>query len=121
MNTFKTPVSALQASAKKYPDRAVLKTPEQSPEGLTFKDITFTQFQKDVELSARYWKNQLSQIGAEDRAVVGVWSAFSIRETTGNLPLIIPQAQRLLILRCSPHLGSQLGWLYSTTDVSPNE
>jgi hypothetical protein len=73
MSNFETPSSALQASAEKYPNRAVLKIPNQSPEGLVFKDVTFTQFRKDVELSARYWKNRISQVGAKDRAVVGVW------------------------------------------------
>jgi hypothetical protein len=73
MSTFETPSSALQASAKKYPDRALFKVPNQSPDGVTFKDVTFTQFQKDVERSARHWKNQISQVEAKARAVVGVW------------------------------------------------
>ncbi|GKU09684.1 unnamed protein product [Fusarium langsethiae] len=73
MSKFETPSSALVASAEKYPDRAVLKIPHQSPEGLRFKDITFNQFRKDVGLSTKYWKNQFSQVGAKDRAVVGVW------------------------------------------------
>jgi acyl-CoA synthetase (AMP-forming)/AMP-acid ligase II len=73
MSSFETPSSALQASVKKYPDRAALKIPTRSPEGVVFKDITYTQFQKDVELSARYWRSELSKIGAQDRAVVGVW------------------------------------------------
>ncbi|CEI61393.1 hypothetical protein FVEN_g5894 [Fusarium venenatum] len=73
MSNFETPSSALQASAEKYPNRVVLKIPNQSPEGLVFKDVTLVQFRKDVELSARYWKNQISQVGAKDRAVVGVW------------------------------------------------
>ncbi|KAI1071433.1 hypothetical protein LB507_005043 [Fusarium sp. FIESC RH6] len=73
MSSFETPASALQASVKKYPDRAVLKIPTRSSEGVAFKDITYTQFQKDVELSARYWRSELSKIGAQDRAVVGVW------------------------------------------------
>ena len=73
MSSFETPASALQASVKKYPDRVVLKVPTRSSEGVAFKDITYTQFQKDVELSARYWRSELSEIGAQDRAVVGVW------------------------------------------------
>lgn len=73
MSNFETPSSALQAGAEKYPDLTLLKKPTQSPEGVVFEDVTFTQFRKDVELAARYWKNQLSQVGANDRAVVGVW------------------------------------------------
>ncbi|KAF5235444.1 hypothetical protein FAUST_7054 [Fusarium austroamericanum] len=73
MSNFETPSSALQAGAEKYPDLTLLKKPTQSPEGVIFEDVTFTQFRKDVELAARYWKNQLSQVGANDRAVVGVW------------------------------------------------
>lgn len=73
MSNFETPSSALQAGAEKYPDLTLLKKPTQSPEGVVFEDVTFTQFRKDVELAARYWKNQLSQVGAGDRAVVGVW------------------------------------------------
>ncbi|GKU16690.1 unnamed protein product, partial [Fusarium langsethiae] len=73
MSSFITPVSELQASTKKHPHTAVLKVPQQSPTGVTFKDITFSQFQKDVELSARYWKDKLSKLRVQDRAVVGLW------------------------------------------------
>jgi len=73
MSSFETPSSALQASVKKHSDRAVLKVPTRSPEGVAFKDITYTQFQRDVELSARHWRSELSKIGAQERAVVGVW------------------------------------------------
>ncbi|WZH45574.1 AMP-binding domain-containing protein [Fusarium acuminatum] len=73
MSTFKTPSSELQASAKKYPNLAVFKLPQQSATGTTYKDISFLQFQKDVEASARYWKDQLRSVGVQERAVVGVW------------------------------------------------
>ncbi|KAF4966828.1 hypothetical protein FSARC_5543 [Fusarium sarcochroum] len=73
MVLFKTPVSVLQESVNKFPRRSVLKIPQQSSSGTTFKDITYPVFAKDVELSARYWKHQLSKLGVKDRAVVGVW------------------------------------------------
>ncbi|SPJ74121.1 uncharacterized protein FTOL_03851 [Fusarium torulosum] len=73
MSTFKTPSSELQASAKKHPDLAVFKLPQQSATGTTYNDITFLQFQKDVEASARYWTDQLRSVGVQERAVVGVW------------------------------------------------
>jgi hypothetical protein len=73
MSTFKTPASELQASVKRHPDLALFKIPEQSPEGTKFKDVSFAQFEKDVKQAAKYWKDQLSTLGVQDRAVVGVW------------------------------------------------
>ncbi|KAF4344222.1 hypothetical protein FBEOM_1816 [Fusarium beomiforme] len=73
MSTFKTPISELQASLKKHPNLSVFKTPVQSYEGTKFEDVTFTQFAKDVEQTATYWKDQFGKLGIQDRAVVGVW------------------------------------------------
>ncbi|RGP76867.1 hypothetical protein FLONG3_4950 [Fusarium longipes] len=73
MSTFETPSSALQASARKFPDRAAFKIPRKSAEGVVFENVTFAQFHKDVELSARYWKDKISHVGAKERSVVGVW------------------------------------------------
>jgi hypothetical protein len=73
MTTFMTPASGLQASVKRHPDLALFKIPEQSPQGTKFKDVSFAQFERDVKQTAKYWKDKLSNIGVEDRAVVGVW------------------------------------------------
>ncbi|KAF9761054.1 hypothetical protein IL306_003995 [Fusarium sp. DS 682] len=73
MTGFKTPVSELQASVKKYPNVAVFKTPVQSLEGTKFEDVTLTQFEDDVHRAAKYWKDQFSKLGVQDRAVIGVW------------------------------------------------
>lgn len=73
MGAFKTPISVLRECVDKFPHRSVLKIPQQLSSGTTFKDILYPAFQKDVELSARYWKHQLSNLDAKDRAVVGVW------------------------------------------------
>ncbi|KAJ4256151.1 hypothetical protein NW762_009227 [Fusarium torreyae] len=73
MGAFKPPISVLRESVDKFPHRSVLKIPQQLSSGTTFKDILYPTFAKDVELSARYWKHQLSKLGVKDRAVVGVW------------------------------------------------
>ncbi|KAF5568175.1 hypothetical protein FNAPI_295 [Fusarium napiforme] len=73
MTTFMTPASGLQASVKRHPDLALFKIPEQSPQGTKFKDVSFAQFERDVKQTAKYWKGKLSNIGVQDRAVVGVW------------------------------------------------
>ncbi|KAF5008963.1 hypothetical protein FDECE_4784 [Fusarium decemcellulare] len=74
MATFRTHLTELQASAKKYPSLPLLKIPQQGSSKTTWKDISFPTFQKHVELSARYWKDKFSKIGAKEKAVVGLWS-----------------------------------------------
>ncbi|KAJ3542688.1 hypothetical protein NM208_g3956 [Fusarium decemcellulare] len=73
MTTFRTQLSELQASAKKYPSLPLLKIPQQGSSKTTWKDISFPTFQKHVELSARYWKDKFSKIGAKEKAIVGLW------------------------------------------------
>ncbi|KAF4452065.1 hypothetical protein F53441_4996 [Fusarium austroafricanum] len=70
---FKTPVSELEEKALKHLNLAVFKIAQQSPDGTQFKDVSFLQFEKDVQLAARYWKDQFSKLGVKDRAVIGVW------------------------------------------------
>ncbi|KAF5636126.1 hypothetical protein F52700_5440 [Fusarium sp. NRRL 52700] len=73
MSTFKTPASELQASVERHPDLALFKIPEPSPQGTKFKDVSFAQFERDVKQTAKYWRDTLSDLDVQERAVVGVW------------------------------------------------
>ncbi|KAF4951701.1 hypothetical protein FSARC_12852 [Fusarium sarcochroum] len=73
MTIFRTPVSELQANAKRNPSLPALKIPQGGSSETTWQTITFSALERDVELSARYWKDELSNIGVKHRAVVGLW------------------------------------------------
>ncbi|KAF5005592.1 hypothetical protein FDECE_7999 [Fusarium decemcellulare] len=73
MASFQTHLSLLESRAAQYRLLPVLKVPQQTPTGTSWKNITFPQFQKDVEASARYWVHQFSQKGFKERSVVGIW------------------------------------------------
>ncbi|KAI5459558.1 hypothetical protein BGZ63DRAFT_489404 [Mariannaea sp. PMI_226] len=73
MATFKTNLSVLQASATKYASLPVLKVPVGESTGKSWKDITFANFQKDVEVCARYWANEFSKADFSEQSVVGLW------------------------------------------------
>ncbi|KAF4978173.1 hypothetical protein FZEAL_5418 [Fusarium zealandicum] len=73
MSTLRTHLSILQDTAAKYPLSPVLKTPQDGTAEIAWDTITFSAFQRDVELCARYWADRLQKQGTNQRSVVGVW------------------------------------------------
>lgn len=76
MASFNTHLTVLEQRAAELSDLPALKVPEWSPDGSNFegwRDVTFQQFLKDVERSARYWAKQFSDRGIEERSVIGIW------------------------------------------------
>ena len=69
-------LNVLERAAERFPDRPVFKLGQRSSTSDAIDvwiPITFREFQRDVELSARYWNRKLSSSGIPSRSVVGLW------------------------------------------------
>ncbi|KAJ8521428.1 hypothetical protein ONZ45_g1866 [Pleurotus djamor] len=66
-------LTVLESSASLYPSAPVFKVPQldNSNHVQEWASITYSQFQSDVELFARYWSRTLK--GVPRRSVVGLW------------------------------------------------
>ncbi|EEU38679.1 uncharacterized protein NECHADRAFT_95150 [Fusarium vanettenii 77-13-4] len=73
MTTYQTPLAALYASTRDYPSATALRIPNEGMAELSWKDITFTDFTKDIETCARYWANEFLERGIQQRSVIGLW------------------------------------------------
>ncbi|KZT07086.1 acetyl-CoA synthetase-like protein [Laetiporus sulphureus 93-53] len=76
MSSFKTHLTVLAESAATYPTRPVFRIPIVDTQSRRVRDwntITYSQFQSDVELYARYWSRALRADGLPRRSVVGLW------------------------------------------------
>ncbi|KAI8980680.1 acetyl-CoA synthetase-like protein [Trametes punicea] len=74
--TYQTHLTVLQRSASLYSSSAAFKIPRLSPNGEDVEEwtpISYAQFLKDVERSAKYWSSTLSAHGVPPRSVVGIW------------------------------------------------
>lgn len=68
----------LEQAAEQYTDKPAFKLAQASTYSSsieTWIPITFKGFQRDVELSAKYWNKKLSALGVPPRSVVGLWLA----------------------------------------------
>ncbi|GLB36255.1 putative amp- ligase [Lyophyllum shimeji] len=69
-------LSVLEASANLHRHSAVFKTPRLDPSNgqlQGWESITYEQFQRDVQIHARYWARALAHDGIAPRSVVGLW------------------------------------------------
>ena len=76
MATFKTHLSVLKESAWTWPTRPVFRVPQIASDGEQVEDwnvITYSQFDQEVELYARYWARVLSADGILPRSIIGLW------------------------------------------------
>ncbi|KAI0948115.1 hypothetical protein AcW1_009712 [Taiwanofungus camphoratus] len=76
MASFRTHLTILVESASNYPTHPVFRLPLIDGERNQVREwtsITYSQFQSDVELFARYWSCTLREDGLKERSVVGVW------------------------------------------------
>ncbi|PCH35079.1 acetyl-CoA synthetase-like protein [Wolfiporia cocos MD-104 SS10] len=76
MAPFKTHLTVLADSARRYPSLPAFRTPVIDNEAGSVQKwnvITYSQFQHDVELYARHWTRTLTATGLPRRSVVGLW------------------------------------------------
>jgi acyl-CoA synthetase (AMP-forming)/AMP-acid ligase II len=75
MNSFKSHLSVLEASAAKYPSRHAFQIAKAGSNSSVdaWAPVTFREFLEDVEVSARYWYKTLSDAGLSQGSVVGLW------------------------------------------------
>lgn len=76
MPTFKTHLTVLEESAKRFSSLPAFKVPLIDPntqEILQWDSVSYSQFLADVEHFAKYWTSILSDRGVAPRSVVGVW------------------------------------------------
>ncbi|KAI8980609.1 acetyl-CoA synthetase-like protein [Trametes punicea] len=74
--TYQTHLTILQRSASLYSSFAAFIIPHLSPNGKDVEEwtsISYSQFLKDVERSAKYWCSTFSAHGVPPRSVVGIW------------------------------------------------
>lgn len=73
MTTYQTPLAALYASTRDYSSVTALRIPNGGVAELSWKDITFSDFTKDIEACARYWAHEFLERGIKERSVIGLW------------------------------------------------
>lgn len=79
MLPLKSHLTVLAETASRFPTSAAFRTPIVDLETNSITDwryISFTQFQFDVELFAKYWYRTLTDCGVTQRSVVGLWFAI---------------------------------------------
>jgi hypothetical protein len=72
MTCLQSHLSLLEAGVGKYGSSTLFKIPRGAPDQ-GWKDITFAQFQSDVETYARRWTHELSESGWAKQSVIGIW------------------------------------------------
>ena len=73
MESFQIHTTALRDCVAKYSSKVILKVPNKDIATPDWRDISFAQFQDDVDFFARYWADKLEKQGAKPRSVVGIW------------------------------------------------
>ncbi|KAJ7498533.1 hypothetical protein FB451DRAFT_1117113 [Mycena latifolia] len=68
-------ITVLETSALRSPSAVAFKVPQSdgSQGRPTWRDITYRQFLRDVELTASHWSRTFRQAGIPERSVVGLW------------------------------------------------
>ncbi|KAF8522637.1 acetyl-CoA synthetase-like protein [Hysterangium stoloniferum] len=62
----------LRERVASHPDTPVFKLPKEGSLGKEWADVSYSQFQADIERTARYWLGQLPH-NIPARSVVGIW------------------------------------------------
>lgn len=69
-------LTVLETSSSLYPSQPVFKIPRldvEAGQGHEWQHITYSEFQRDVELFAKYWARILKSDNVPQRSVVGIW------------------------------------------------
>lgn len=82
MSHFRTHLTVLDESAALYPTANAFYIPLVDSESSLIREwqaISYRQFQRDVEHTARFWRKKLTADGVQSRSVIGMWSVSSYR------------------------------------------
>ncbi|EMD35402.1 hypothetical protein CERSUDRAFT_116175 [Gelatoporia subvermispora B] len=73
--SLNTHLTVLASSASRYSSSPAFRTPVLDSDGQVreWSTITYSQFQSDVEVYARYWAHTLKADGIPQRSVVAIW------------------------------------------------
>jgi hypothetical protein len=63
----------LRERVASHPHTPIFKLPKEGALGKEWVDVSYTQFQADIERMARYWLGQLAPHNIPTRSVVGIW------------------------------------------------
>lgn len=76
MSHFRTHLTVLDESAALYPTANAFYIPLVDSESSLIREwqaISYRQFQRDVEHTARFWRKKLTADGVQSRSVIGMW------------------------------------------------
>ncbi|KAJ7126458.1 hypothetical protein C8R43DRAFT_897871 [Mycena crocata] len=72
---LRTHITVLETSALRRPSAIAFKIPQSDGSTVSpiWKEITYSQFLRDIELTASHWSRIFRQDGIPERSVVGLW------------------------------------------------
>ncbi|KAF9771730.1 hypothetical protein IL306_010623 [Fusarium sp. DS 682] len=73
MEAFRTPLSVLRAAAAAQPSAPAIKQARNTTDGLSYTDVSYWQFEQDIDSTASYWIENLSSAGVKEGSIIGVW------------------------------------------------
>lgn len=73
MADFSTPLTALRATAKTQPYATAVKQEHNATTGPRYSDVSYHQFENDIEATASYWKKTFLPHDISEQSVIGVW------------------------------------------------
>ncbi|EXL45602.1 hypothetical protein FOCG_12979 [Fusarium oxysporum f. sp. radicis-lycopersici 26381] len=73
MADFSTPLTALRATAKTQPYATAVKQKHNATTGPRYSDVSYHQFENDIEATASYWKKTFLPHDISEQSVIGVW------------------------------------------------
>jgi acyl-CoA synthetase (AMP-forming)/AMP-acid ligase II len=73
MEAFRTPLSVLRAAAAAQPSAPAIKQAPNTTDGLRYTDVSYWQFEQDIDSTASYWMGNLSSAGVKEGSIIGVW------------------------------------------------
>ncbi|KAG7404993.1 hypothetical protein Forpe1208_v015173 [Fusarium oxysporum f. sp. rapae] len=72
MADFSTPLTALRATAKTQPYATAIKQAHNATTGFRYSDVSYRQFEIDIESTASYWKKTFLPHDIAEQSVIGV-------------------------------------------------
>ncbi|KAL9562369.1 hypothetical protein ACKAV7_013452 [Fusarium commune] len=74
MADFSTPLTALRATAKTQPYATAIKQAHNATTGFRYSDVSYHQFENDIEFTASYWKKTFLPHDIAEQPIIGVCS-----------------------------------------------
>ena len=65
----------------KYSSRTLLKLYTGTEDAPSWTNVTYGQFQNDMEKVARYWMQPLREAGLEQKDVIGLWCVHHLLDS----------------------------------------